>query len=412
MKSIWDFRRGVVIAGLVLLSLGLPVSAQSDQESDESDDAEKTAAEIYAEKQARMAAEAAERYEEIRDAYMSSQFDEFQEAMRGSGKYFRYWEPQQRRNVSHMRKSIQDFRPAWWDNCKSLERTSFRARIWNRELTANYVPSQHLGAQMPVAVHRGKLLIVVTWRPSMVDNPRPLKGELAESHDLRRGDLGEFIVWHELGHNYISEFLPLREVFLLYRDHRMLFSILQEIYADLTGIYHSSPRGRLSGLLFRLGDLDADDQLQEHSRAAFVIGSLLLSHMLTNLDEYPSVHLPPEVPAVQVERKTIQYVYENIDPDWTVEEDRKLREFVQQFIRRQGERMLRRKGTIDLPNRLTLKVMEPEDREFQKQRDEWVAQQIKEAIEAGRADEPVEAEDEDEDGSGDGRVKPRLELPW
>lgn len=406
MKGIRVYKWGVFLTIAVVLCLCASLPAQSDDD-EQADEAQKTMAEIYAERQAEMKAEATERYEAILSAYMNSRFDEFEEAMRGSGRYIRYLEPQQRGNVAYMRKSIQEFRPDWWDNTKSLERISFRARIWNRELTANYVPSRHLGAQFPVGIEGGKLLIVVTWRPSMVDNPRPMEGVLAERHRLRRGDLGEFIVWHELGHNYISEFLPLREVWLLYRDHQMLFMTLQEIYADLTGMYHSSPRGRLSGMLFRLGALDWDDQLQEHSRAAVIIGSLLLTHMLDNIEDYPSVHLPPEVPATQVERNTIEYVYENIDPDWSVEEDRKLREFVNDFIRKQGERMLRRKGTIDLPNRLTLKVMDPEDREFQKQRDAWVAERLKEAIESGRADKPKEDGDKDDE-----EESPRLELPW
>jgi hypothetical protein len=397
-----------------------PEGGAAEQASGESSEAaaeeavegavEKTAAELYAERQKRLAAEATERYEQIVSAYMDSRFREFDEALRGSGKYFRVWSPEKRGNVAYMRKTAKEFRPRWWDRCKAVEENSFRARIWNRNLTANYVPSEFPGAQIPIGVRGRKLLIIVTWRPTLVDNPRPLKGTLAERHGLKKGDLGEFIVWHELGHNYISEFLPLRTVYLLYRDHYILFEHLQEIYADCTGLYHASPQGRLSGMLFRLAALDRDDQIEAHSRAAFVVGSLLLSHMLSEIEDYPSVHLPPEVPDYMVERRTVEYVYENIDPDWSLAEDRKLRDFVHDFIYKQGESMLRRKGTLTLPSRIDLKVMEPEDRELQRRRDRWVAEQLRAAIDAGRADKPKEKPDED---NGDHeQEKPRIEMPW
>ncbi|HAU37014.1 MAG TPA: hypothetical protein DCX07_04785 [Phycisphaerales bacterium] len=368
------------------------------------------AAKAYAEKLAAAQKEAAECHAALQAAYMKNDWSALDLHLNLSRKHIRNMNSDQQKDVTYVRKARSEYRQAWWSKIKSSSNVSFPANIWGRGFIANYVPSEELGRQM-AWIRNGKLECVVSWRPNLVDNPKAAEGELAKVHGLTKGDLGEAIVWHELGHNYITNFLPLQHVVALYNDHNLLFHHLQEFYADMTALYHSSAHARLATLMIRLDALEANREMEPHTRMAYGIGSLLLAEFLGNPEKWPSVHFPAAVPEKDVERNTVIYVYENIDPKWTFEEDKALREMVLKFIRAKGEQVLRSKGTIDLPNRLSFKLMEAEDRELKQKRDQWVKEKLEAAIATGRADKPPE--------SADGKKKKteltgsrRLEIPW
>ncbi|MBT3198990.1 MAG: hypothetical protein HN350_03650 [Phycisphaerales bacterium] len=225
-------------------------------------------------------------------------------------------------------KTVKAYRPPWWPNMRSSSNVTFKATLWGRPLTANFVPSDTLGVMQAVAVKNGKLVTVVSWRPSMIDNPKPAKGYLAERHKLKKAAIGEAIGWHELGHNYISYFLPLKHVFILYENHSKLYYHLQEFYADMTSLYHSSPGGRLALMFMRLDGLARYDETEEHDRAAYAVGSLILSNVMLYPKKWPSFHFPPTVPTSEVELNTLRYMYENIDTKWTLAEDTALRTLI------------------------------------------------------------------------------------
>ena len=223
------------------------------------------------------ARQAQEYYRNVERAYMEGRWKELSAALRVSGRYNARLTRQQRANLAYIRRTAAEFRPPWWQATKSTSNRSFRAQIWKRWFVANYVPSELMGLQAPVGARHGKLVVIVSWRPSLVDNPRPLGGVLAKRLGLRKGDLGEVVVWHELGHNYVNSFLPIRHVMALYRHHSLLYRTLQEFYADLTAVYHSSPHARRAALLLRLDEIESNRESEPHTRAALGVGSLLLS---------------------------------------------------------------------------------------------------------------------------------------
>jgi len=223
------------------------------------------------------------------------------------------------------------------------------------------------------------------------------------------------VVWHELGHNYVTNFLPLDQVMQLYMNYMPLFTNLQEFYADMTSLHHCSPKGRLACLMLRLEAIDPSPptssprgpgmpsiapaatqrrmEADPHSRATQAIGSFLLNHFLAEPQKWPSIHFPPKVPQSDVERRTILYVYENIDTGWTIAEDRNLRELIRRFMTQSGESVLRKKGLLILPRPLgplsggqSFQLMSSEDQEFRQKRDAWTAEQLEKLIAAGRAD--------------------------
>lgn len=398
------------------------VEADGEAKADPND-AKPAEKKTYSSLREKKQAEAAECFQKLQAAYMNNKWDELKDLFRSSGRYLRLMDRDQQKLVLYMRKSVREFRPRWWKNTKSASNVSFRAGIWRRNFMANYMPSDMLGAQAPVGIRDGKILVIVSWRPTMVDNPEPAGGALAKMHGVTKGDLGEVIVWHELGHNYITNFLPLKHVIILYNDHNILFHHLQEFYADMTSLYHCSPKARLTILMFRLNNLDSGDETCAHARMSYGIGSLLLSEWMQNPDDWPSVHFPAEVPENDVEKSTIMYVYENFDPNWTVKEDKALREMTLDFIRRRGESVLRSKGVVPLHNGLEFNLIESQDREAKVKRDKWVAQKLKALIKAGRADEPIKKEKNDKGeivirrGNVEvrhriGEDRPRIHIPW
>ena len=337
------------------------------------------------------ARQAQEYYRNVERAYMEGRWKELSAALRVSGRYNARLTRQQRANLAYIRRTAAEFRPPWWQATKSTSNRSFRAQIWKRWFVANYVPSELMGLQAPVGARDGKLVVIVSWRPSLVDNPRPLGGVLAKRLGLRKGDLGEVVVWHELGHNYVNNFLPIRHVMALYRHHSLLYRTLQEFYADLTAVYHSSPHARRAALLLRLDEIESNRESEPHTRAALGVGSLLLSEFLAAPQKWPSLHFPPKVPDTDAERNTILYVYRTMDKSWTLAEDRALREIVRKFIVAQGTLVLRRRGQVTLPNGLKFELMEPRDRQDKPQRDQWVRRRLEAIIKSGRADKKAPA---------------------
>jgi hypothetical protein len=343
--------------------------------------------------------QAATAYRELADAYLANDWDALRDLGSTARKNLKFMDRQQRMDIKYIQRNAKDFRPKWWSKCSSSSNISFNAELWNRPLLANYMPTRTLGAQMVQAEmevrvdRRGrverkitKLNVIVSWKPSLVDSNTPGTGKLAELHDMKQGDLGELIVWHELGHSYITNRLPMEHVIQLYDQHAMLFNHLQEFYADLTALYHTSPRARRVTLMLRLDSLDYYDDSEPHARASHAIGSLILYEVLANPDDWPSFHFPPAVPEQQVELNTIIYLYEHMDPKWSVKEARALRELAGKFIKKSGEKTLRSRGVMPLPNKHKFSLMGGQDHEFQATRDAYVAQQLQALIDSGRAD--------------------------
>jgi hypothetical protein len=344
-------------------------------------------------------------YQELVTAYLTSDWDTLNQLIRSVRRHQRFFDLQQRSDVAYIRKNVNEFRPKWWGKCSSSSNISFKAELWNRPLTANYMPSPELGFQQVRAEgeyrknRKGqyepvitKLNVIVTWKPGLVNSNTPGSGKLAEIHDMKLGDLGEVIVWHELGHCYITNYLPIKHVVELYNDHNMLFGHLQEFYADLTSLYHASPHARRFALILRLSSLDRYNDSEEHARAAHAIGSLILHEALASPEDWPSFHFPPAVPKQQVELNTIIYLYEHMDPKWTLKEARALRELAGDFIKRSGEKTLRAKGVMPLPGKLSFSLMAGQDHKHQAARDTYVTEQLEAMIASGRADQLEEGE--------------------
>lgn len=347
--------------------------------------------------------EEAKYYQTVSAAYMDSDWTALAEQLKLYAKYVSRLSDDQRTDLDYIRKEATAHPPSWWKSTASSRNITFTAKIWGRSFKANYIPSGMLGAQGVAEIRDGRLMIVVTWQPQLIDNPDPVEGKRAKVHKLTKGDFAESIVWHELGHNYVTEFLPAKQVIELYNNYYMMFGQLQEFFADMTSLYHARPKARKCILFMRLPSLVMYDENDPHVRAAYGIGSILLNEWLSdpeNVDKaWPHIHLPATMPDKDIERNVLAYVYYHWDPKFSVSEDIRFRELIKSSLTTkkpgqrytEGERILRSKGTIELADGLQFKLMPGEDRPLKLKRDAWVKQQLTKAIQAGKTDTKAQA---------------------
>lgn len=356
----------------------------------------------------------------VRDHYLNCEWEALEIALKDLPQHLKDLSAWQREDLSWVQKTYPDYRPKWWKSTKSPSNVSFQFQLWGKTLTANYVPSSELGLQAPVDVdpRTNKLRVIVTWRPHFIDSTLHATGKLAEINKILLADVGEVIVWHELGHNFITTGFPANQVMDAYQNHLMLFKCVQEFFADMSALSHTSPKARRTALMFRLEELENNDLAEAHTRGAYGIGSLLLATILMNPEKWPNCHLPPAVPEGDVERLTIMYLYEHFDKNWSIGEDRAIKELAINFVKKNGDAVFKKKGEIQLPNGLKFNMMAAQDNELKGPRDQWVAEKLKAAIAAGRADKKDNAEYEEVNVFRGGRfIKKRsslmrIDVPW
>lgn len=334
---------------------------------------------------------AEEAYKKLVAAYMNSDFNGFDELLRKASATQFKLTPDHRKDISYIRGVYKDVRPDWWSNTKSTRNVSFPMALWGKKGIANFEPGDALGESQPIKIVNNQLIAVVRWRPQYVDSDKAVKGLLGEKLGVSEGDFAETIIWHELGHTYVTAWIPPEMTFELYTKSRDLFFHLQEFYADMTAIRHASPKSRLLTMMFRLDEIDPPFEIayrnkEAHTRAAHAIGSLLLNEFLINPNKWPNVHFPPEVPSGDAERKAITYVYEHFDKNWSLDEDQNLREFAQKYLAASGLRILQSHGAVPLREGQVFSLLYTDDTKQRTRRDAWVAEKLKKIIDSGRAD--------------------------
>jgi hypothetical protein len=330
-------------------------------------------------------------HQKLVDQYMHNDWAELEASLKASAKHTRYLTATQRTDVTYIRKAYRQHRPSWWKSTKSSKNISFRATIWGKPFMANYMPSGMMGVQYPVDIDErtGKFRVIVSWQPHKIDSTKESDSSYERSHLLTEGDHAECTVWHELGHNYVTECLPASQIMAIYRKYHLLLESLQEFYADMTALYHCGPQGRKATLFIRQMELRWNDVDDSHTRAAHAIGSWLLAHVLMDKAKWPSFRLPTRAPTKDVERSTILYMYQHLHPDYTLQEDRALRELAGRLVRTQGASVLRKKGLISLPNGLAFQLLTADDTANQVKRDAWVKERLTKAIASGQVTKAV-----------------------
>lgn len=338
-----------------------------------------------------------EAFNKLKTAFMNSNFEDFDEQIKKVSIMQFKLTAEQRKDLFYIKSAYAEVRPKWWPSTKSTSNISFPIALWGKLGMANFEPGDELGESQPIKVVNNQLIAVVRWRPQFVDSTKPVKGLLGERFHVTEGNFAETIIWHELGHTYVTAWIPLAEQYELYTKYPELFFHLQEFYADMTAVRHASPKSRLLTLMFRLDEIDPPFDItyrtkEAHTRAAHAIGSLFLNEFLSNPQKWPNVHFPAEIPSDDVERKVITYVYEHFDPAWSLDDDQRMRDFAISTLSAYGLRILQSKGIVPLRDGQFFALMYADDLKLRPRRDIWVAEKMKKIIASGRADKKEESE--------------------
>ena len=341
-----------------------------------------------------------DQYKKILDCYMHSNFAELKVEM-SRMRSIAMLPLSAKRDLAYIRRMIPEYRPPWWKHCRSASSVSFRAKIWGRPFVANFMPTQPQSRRRGVQIVNNKIQVVAQWQPHMIDNPQPISGALAVAHELTKGHVGEAIVWYELGRNYVPTFIPVKQAVFLYQKQATMFSHVQEFLAGMSSLYHSSPKARLASLFMQIDPLKKNEDGSAYTRAGHAVGAIILARVLMEPGQWPGFKLPTEVPKTMAEHSTILYVYNHVDSEWSLAEDKALRDLAKIFILTRGKTILKSKGVIVLPNKLPMKLMATHDREAQRMRDAWVAEKLKSIIE-----ESSKAKDKAKDKGASGKKPP------
>jgi len=325
-------------------------------------------------------AEAKAAYDKAAAAYLTSKWEELPDAQREAYRHAARLTADQRADLAYIRQTAPEFRPPWWKQCKSTVATKIRAKIWGRTIAANFKPSDNASIGGTFDGPQWKE-VEVSWNPSLVDNTSPQGGgSIVEQHDLRRGDIGEVVVWRQLGRVHFMASLPVSTIRALYAENKHLVAHLEWFHASLTSMYHCSPKGRRASMLMHCSTLqDSSGSSEAYLRACRALSSLFVAIVLEDPAKWPSVQLPFTTPEAEIEKKTGAYLYANVAPGWTLAEDRALRTALMSFYRANSDGLIKNRGKVTLPNHMALMLMEPDDRPFQEKRDEWVKKQLEKA---------------------------------
>ena len=362
-----------VAAGVMFLSA--PAAAQ-----DAAQDARERAAAAKAAKEAEARQAAQDCYDQIVTAYLDSDWAKTDQALAGYGKHSLRMTPEQKKDIAYLRTTMPEYRPTWWKYCRSTSNTTFRAKNWGKMTTVRFVPAEKNTWQ--ASIEHGRLTMKLSWNPKFVDNTDPMTGNLAEMHGFQMRHLGEVMVWHQLGYDFMPTALPASQVTALYNGHKMLFDHLQEFYAWSTAMYHASPKARRLSMIVQLDALRGKSS-EADKRGAIALGALIVSEILAEPEKWPSVRFQGKAAEKDAELHAIIHIYERITTDWTLAEDRALRDLIGTYFRKNAANVLRKKGEVPLLRRgLCVKLVEADDLEWRPKREAWIAARIAEVPQA------------------------------
>jgi hypothetical protein len=313
-------------------------------------------------------------------AYLNSDWAALDKLQRGVLSHTSHMTAAQRSDVVYIRKTAGTYRPSWWRACSSTKKTPIPAAVWGSKTPVIYEPGNTPGAAGSIDAATRRLVFTLNWNPSLVDNSEPAGGGLAVKHGITQGDLGETIVWRQLGLAYLLlNAMRQEQAIALTQKHQHLYQHLWTYYGVMTALYHSSPRGRRAALLDMIRGMQGKSNHEGFGRACRAAAALLLATVLAEPSKWPSIELPSEVPDGDVERKTAEHVLLNLDPDWTLAEDRALRAVLEKHFRANAQTVIRTRGKIILPNKTVFMLQEPDDRAPLDKRNSWIEKQLKKA---------------------------------
>lgn len=303
-------------------------------------------------------------HDHLVELYLDAKWDDLEPLLAAKVKEINALPAPQKADVLYIRQAVAECRPAWWKQCKTGKKTSFRATVWNRTFAAVYDPNNKLGVHVQSV--NGQVTITLGWAAEDMDNPAEAE------HGFTKADLSQLGAWTVLGNAEGWSLVPAGSLVGLDEKGKAHFTRFLEFRGNVAGAYYGTPRARRWGFFLGLlgySGKHAGDAAGPSRRA---MGAMLLAEVVGNRAKYPSISMPTPAPADDVEAKLAEHVRDWIEHhSLTLAEDQALREAIKAFAAANG-REVQKTNTIVLPNKLHTSLDPDLDKPERAKRDAWL----------------------------------------
>lgn len=322
----------------------------------------------------RAADEPASVYELIVQQYMTGKWEALDATIKTQAKEIGKFTPAQRQDLTYIKQSVLESRPAWWKPIKSGEKQDFRADVWGRAMNLTFDPK---GKGVETKWEGNKIQVSVTWSAGDMDNP-----DHAE-HGFSKAELNHLNVFATLGMAAAWTAIPPQTFSQIStEEQKALLWQSFDFHGNVTGVYYGTPRARQWGIWLYLHSYQEKYQQMSNINARKAVAVAFLMEVLANPKKYPSIKLPDKLDSDKAEEKLALAVHVPMEKQgWTLAEDKTIRQAIRNFTAA-NERVLQNGGAVTLPNGLGLLLDPKADEPLRVKRDAWFKKQFDKAKDA------------------------------
>ncbi|HSI32637.1 MAG: hypothetical protein ACAI43_14040 [Phycisphaerae bacterium] len=312
-------------------------------------------------------------YEQIVEQYMTGKWEDLDALLKSRVKEFNALPAPQKLDVTYVKQSLAESRPAWWNTVKPGKKVNFRATVWTRTMDLTFDPAMKNSVETKSNGFR--VDISVQWPAADMDSAA--NGE----HGFTKGEIVNLGVFSTLGMAAAWGAVPQSSLMnLTEKDKTMLFRGL-DFRGNIAGVYYGTPRARHWGVWLYMHSYMGKYDKMSIVNGRKAVATAVMMEVLANPKKYPSFPLPDSLDADDAEEKLILAVHKPLEKKgWTFAEDRSLREALKSF-NTANEAVVKSGGLVKLPQTLTMHLDPETDKPLQTKRDAW----FKKAFDAAKA---------------------------
>jgi hypothetical protein len=327
-------------------------------------------------------ADALELYNKIVGEYLQGDWEALDKDFRAPAREFGLMTPAQKQDIAYVHQVLAECRPPWWVQVKAGQAGPFRATVWDQPLTIVFDPKGKGG--ISISNKGGGAEITASWTPAGVENPAQAE------HGFTVGDLVAVGIWQNMGMAATNAGVSPQEFQALCATaaDKARFQAFINFRDFLTAVYYGTPGSRRWQVWLSLHAFGGEAGKDPNNAPIRAIGSWYLAEVLQNPSKYPSVKLPEKLSGDGAEELMAAYLKSKMVRDeWTLAEDKTLREATKQFAIANDKSVLQYLKVM-LPNRLVFSFRKEEDAILLSKRDAWIKQQLDKAAKPGAAAKP------------------------
>lgn len=307
-------------------------------------------------------------YETIVQQYMTGKWDELETTLKTNLKEITALAGQPKLDVTYIKASLLESRPAWWAQTKAGKKVNIRASAWGRFMDLTFDPS--IKNSVETKSNGMRTDVFVNWPTADMDSTTHAE------HGFTKGELSNLSIFSTIGMAGAWSSLPTSALMNLTEKDKSLLFRGMDFRGNVTGIYYGSPRARQWGIWLYLHSYEAKYAKMSAVNTRRAIAAACMAEILSNSKRYPSIKLPASLDADSAEEKLALAMQKGIEKTgWTLAEDRSLREAIKTFATA-NEAVVKTGGLIKLANGLTVQLDPEADAALRTKRDAWFKKQF------------------------------------